>query len=116
MSMDLTEKEKDFVAKRAKLIQAWPLVGSLLLCLLIGLGLWLYFCRPLLANPMLVISKLESDAIPVSMLTLMAGLLPLCVLMCLLLTVVMVLFGFTLFANERKYHRMIQRLVDPQET
>ena len=92
------------------------LVGGVLLCLVLGLGVWLFLFKPLLANPFAVLSKLNSDSIPASTLTLMAGLLPVSVLMCLVLAIAIVLFGFAAFANEKKYIAMIQRMIEPAGT
>jgi hypothetical protein len=108
--VELTAEEKGFVAKRAKFVRAWPLVGTILLLLLLGLGVWLVVFNPLLANPFSVMSELNSYSIPESTLILMAGLLPVVVLTSLILTGAIVLFGFAAFANERKYIALIQRM------
>lgn len=107
----LTEKEQEFLAKRAKFIKAWPVVGGMLLCLLMGLGIWLFMFRPLLANPFFVLSELKNQSIVASNLSLMASLLPIAVLMCLALTLIILLFAFVAFANERRHIAVIQRLV-----
>jgi len=114
--MELTDKERKFVAKRAKLVQAWPLVGLILLCLVLGVGVWLFLFMPLLANPFAVLTKLNSDSVPASTLTVMAGVLPVSVLMCLVLAIAIVLFCFVAFANEKKYIRMIRRMLEPEGT
>ena len=114
--MELTDKERRFVAKRTKFVQAWPLVGGVLLCLVLGLGVWLFLSKPLLANPFVVLSKLNSGSIPASTLTLMAVLLPVSVLMCLILAIAVVLFCFAAFANEKKYIQMIHRMIEPAGT
>lgn len=108
--MEITAKEKRFLAKRTKLVQTWPLVGGILLCLVLGLGVWLFLSTPLLANPFTVLSKLRSNSIPVSTLTLMAGLLPVAILMCLVLAIAMVAFSFAAFSNEKKYIAMVERM------
>jgi hypothetical protein len=112
--MELTDKERKFVAKRAKLVQAWPLVGGVLLCLVLGVGVWLFLFMPLLANPFAVLTKLNSGSVPASTLTVMAGVLPVSVLMCLVLAIAIVLFCFVAFVNEKKYIRMIRRMAEPE--
>ena len=114
--MEITDREIRFVANRAKFVKAWPPVGGVLMCLAIGVGVWLFLFKPLLANPFAVLSKLNSDSIPASTLALMAGLLPLSVLVCIALAIAIVLFGFAAFANEKKYIAMIQRLIEPAGT
>jgi len=108
----LTEKEQEFLARRAKFVKAWPVVGGTLVCLLMGLGIGLFLIRPLLANPFFVLSELKSQSIVASNLSLMAGLLPVVVLMCLVLTLIILIFAFVAFATEKRHMAVIQRLVD----
>ncbi len=107
----LTEKDQEFLARRSKFIRTWPFVGGTLVCLLMGLGIWLFLFRPLLANPFFVLSGLKSQSIVASNLSLMAGLLPVVVLMCLVLTLIILIFAFVAFANEKRHMAVIQRLV-----
>lgn len=109
--MEMTTDEMRFLTRRRRLVRTWPLVGAVLLCLITGLAAWLFLTRPLLANPFTVISMLKGNSIPASTLALMAGLLPIAVLTCMILVLVMVLFAFASFVNEKKYLAMIQRIV-----
>jgi hypothetical protein len=108
-TMHLSNKEQRFLAKRSKLVRIWPYVGAVLLAMLIGLGMWLFWSKPLLANPLVVVTRLKSDSIAESTMVLMAGMLPVVVLMCIGLTVTVVLFAFAAFSNEKKYLAIIQR-------
>lgn len=110
--MEITNEEMRFVTKRRRFVKAWPLVGTILISLAIGLGVWLFLSKPLLANPFTVLSKLKSGSIPHSTLVLMAGILPIVVLMCIALVITIVLFVFASFNNERKYLAMVQRIID----
>ncbi len=107
--MELSNEERHFVAKRAKLVQTWPYAGAILLTILVGLGVWLYLSRPLLANPFFVLSQLNRGAIPESTIALLAGMLPVVVLVCMGLAVTVVLLAFAAFSNEKKYLTIIQR-------
>jgi len=84
-SMELTEQDRRFLARRAGFLSSWPYVGAGLLALLGALTLWLWFSKPLLANPTEVLARLERGSIETSTLTVMAGLLPLMTLLCLTL-------------------------------
>ena len=108
--MQLSDEERRFLVKRARLVRTWRYVRAILLAVLIGLGIWLFLTIPLLANPLVVMAQLKSDAIPESMLMLMASMLPIVVLMCLALAVTTVLFTFAAFSNEKKYLKLIQRI------
>ncbi len=113
--MQLSDEERRFLVKRAQLVRAWRYVGAILLAVLIGLGFWLFLTLPLLVNPFVVMTRLQSGSIPESMLMLMAGMLPIVVLMCLALValvVMVVLFIFVAFSNEKKYLKLIERHSD----
>jgi hypothetical protein len=110
--MQLNDTERRFLAKRTRLVRAWRYVGTVLLLALVGLGAWLFFSRPLLANPWAVMAGLEDGTIADAMLVLMAGMLPVVVLLCLVLAVAMVLFAFAAFLNERRYQQIIRRACD----
>ena len=107
--MQLSDEEHRFLSKRSRLLQAWRYVGTILLVILIGLGIWLLLSKPLLANPFIVMARLKSDSIPDSTMALMAGILPVVVLMCIVLAVTVVLFVFAAFYNEKKYLKIIRR-------
>ena len=107
--MRLSYQEQSFVAKRARFMRTWRYAGVILLALIIGLGTWLFLSRPLLANPFFVIARLKSQSIDEATMALMAGMLPVVTLACIVLAVVVVLFVFAHFSNERKYLAIIQR-------
>lgn len=107
--MQLNEKEQLFLAKRAKLVQTWRYVGGMLLSMLIGLGMWLFFSTPLLANPFFTMTQLKNNSVPESTMALMAAMLPIAILACLVVSVTAVLFVFGAFSNEKKYLTIIQR-------
>jgi ABC-type transport system involved in multi-copper enzyme maturation permease subunit len=107
--MQLNGEDQRFLAKRARLVKTWRYAGAILIAMLIGLGIWLFFSKPLLANPFVVLTRLKSDSIPESTMALMAGILPVVVLMCIFLAITIVLFAFLAFSNEKKYLTLIQR-------
>jgi len=106
--MQLSNEEQQFLAKRTSFVKTWRYVGALLLVMVIGLGMWLFWSKPLLANPFVVLSRLNSGSVPASTMVLMAGLLPVVVLMCIVLAITIVLFAFAAFSNEKKYLAIIK--------
>ena len=106
--MQLSNEEQQFLAKRTRFVQTWRYVGAILLVMLIGLGMWLFWSKPLLADPFVVLSRLNSGSVPASTMALMAGLLPVVVLMCMVLAITIVLFAFAAFSNEKKYLTIIK--------
>lgn len=113
--MMLEDNDQNFIKKRTRLIKLWPITGGLCISILLGLIAWLFFKNPLLANPFYVIDRLKENSIDISMLTLMAGILPIVVLSALLLCVVLVLLGFIMFSHEKKYLRLISELSSDKE-
>ncbi|MFO7665716.1 MAG: hypothetical protein R6V76_03775 [Desulfobacterales bacterium] len=106
--MQLSYEDQRFLVKRIRLVQTWRYVGAILLAMLVGLGMWLFLSKPLLANPFVVVTRLKSDAIPEATMVLMAAMLPVVVLTCIALAVAVVLFAFAAFSNEKKYLQIIQ--------
>ncbi|MCU0857927.1 MAG: hypothetical protein MUC65_05940 [Pontiellaceae bacterium] len=106
--MQLNHEEQQFLANRTRFVKTWPYAGAILLIMLIGLALWLFRSTPLLVNPFAALSRLNSDSIPASTLILMAGMLPVAVLMCIALAATIVLFAFAAFSNEKKYLAIIR--------
>jgi len=109
--MELEEKQKTFLKNRRRLTRFWPLVGSLLLLGIFALLVWLFLKNPLLINPYKIINKLDSGTIEYSTLVFMAAFLPMMFLMCFLLLVTMVIFTFSFIANEKKYLKIIDLLM-----
>lgn len=107
--MDRNDEERRFLARRERLVGAWRWVGPVLLALTIGLFAWLFWFRPLLANPFAVTRRLAAGEVPGPTVVLMAGLLPVAVLMSLVLAVVLVLFAHAAFSNERRYLEILRR-------
>ena len=112
--MNLSAQETSFIEKRNALARCWPITGSILMIVIALLCVWLLISRPLLVNPWHVLSQLRAESISESTLILMAAILPVAVLMCLVLTIVIILLGFSFFSKERKYIAMIHRLIDSQ--
>lgn len=110
--MELSTQERQFLEHRTQRVKAWKYVGPLLVVITLGGTLWLLIGYPLLANPFIVLSRLERGSIPLPTLTLMAGLLPIAVLTGMFLAMVMVLFIFAMVSNERKYLTIIQKNID----
>lgn len=108
--MELSNREMRFLANRAKLINAWRYVGTILLVGLIGVSAWLFWFSPLLCNPFAVLSRLNNDAMPVSTMALSAVLLPVMFLTCVVLALAILLLAFAAFANERKYLTVISKM------
>jgi membrane-anchored protein YejM (alkaline phosphatase superfamily) len=99
-----------FVERRRRLARSWNLVGTALLLILVGLGATLYFRMPFLANPLRVMDLLKEGTLERSTMELMAAMLPIVVLLCLSVTAIIVVFGFAIFSNERRYIAIIDEL------
>ena len=108
--MELTKEERQFLVRRTRCVNAWRYAGTILLVAMIGLGIWFFLSKPLLANPFVMLARLKNNSIPSSTMTLMTGLLPVVVLTSIFLAITIVLFAFAAFSNERKYLTIIQKM------
>ena len=107
--MNLTATEHAFVAKRRKLVAAWPWVGGGLIFALLGLAVWLWVRVPLMINPWAAIRDIEAGAVEETTLILMAVMLPITLLACLGALIAMLALFFAAFSNERKLIAVIDR-------
>lgn len=109
----LTEAQSQFLARRRKLSKAWPLVGSLLIVLVLGLYAYLFWSTPMLVNPYHVMERVKADELPRELALTMAMIMPLVVLWTGVLLIVFILFSFSMIGNERKLIRMVDGFREP---
>ena len=106
----LDKKDLDFLKKRSFFARWWNVVGSVMLAVLGGMGLWFFIRVPNFINPLHVIEQLQSGTLQQSTLVVMAAMLPIVVLGLLLVCCTVIGFGFAVFANERRYLRIIAKI------
>ena len=107
----LTENELAFLQMRRRFLRFWKIAGFSTLVFLTGLFSWLYFKVPNLVNPFHVQRQIESNALTPSVLKVMAALMPLMMVLAFFLSVAIILFGFSAYANERRYLKIIDSLL-----
>lgn len=112
---ELSPAEAAFVAQRERFARYWPLAGLVILLLVTGLVLWLWFAVPHMINPWAVADGLAAGTLPTPTLELMAAMLPVVVLMLCFFAFMVTLLLFASFANERRLVRLIREL-DGQTT
>lgn len=103
----MVQDDRDFVAKRKRLISSWPAVGIALIGLIVGFSLWLFFSSRWLIDPWFVMQQIQHDQISLTTLQTMALLLPVMFLVCLILLALVTLLAFAAFANEKRLIRII---------
>lgn len=106
----LSERQNEFLVNRRKLIKVWNYAGVIILVILIGFGVYMFFNTPLLINPFEVLIQLEEQTIEYSTLKLMAIMLPIIFATACFLLFVIVATMYTVFANEKKYLEIVERL------
>ncbi len=109
--MELPEQELSFIEKRRRMARNWIWIGSIMILVIVTFGVWSFWSQPMLFNPWFVLSQLKAEAFPKSTLILMAGILPVSMLMCLSLVLVIILLGFPSFSKEKKYISIIDKLI-----
>jgi hypothetical protein len=107
----LTAEQVKFLSRRRRLARLWPVVGVLLLLVVVAAVGWLFLRHPLLINPLAVTSRVEAGSLPGSTLTILAVMLPLMSLACFIVLTAVILYGFSVFAIERRYQRLIRSLI-----
>ncbi len=113
------QNDLQFLARRKRLAVFWNAIGTLLIIILVGLLGWLFLTTPYLVNPVYVSRQILAGTVERSTLEFMAMLLPFVVLAIFAVIGAVIGFGFAVFSNERRYHRMIDNLhttLDKQRT
>lgn len=107
----LDEKDAEFLRKRKRFASSWNFVGSVMLLVLLAMLCWLFVRTPSLVNPYHAARLLSEGAGDRAVTGIMAGMLPIALLALFGVTGTVILYGFAVFANERRYHRIIDGLM-----
>lgn len=108
----LTADQMEFLAKRRRLARLWPVIGALLLIVVVAAVAWLFLRHPLLINPLALTSRVQAGTLPNSTLVILAVMLPVMSLACFIVLTAVILYGFSVFAIERRYQRLIKGLLE----
>lgn len=109
--MNLTDEQNLFLSKRRKLVHSWRYVGSALIFITLGILTWQFIRNPLLANPLEVASRLSSNTIPESTLSVMVVMMPVFFLVSYFLILVVILILSFSLSTEKKYQRILDALL-----
>lgn len=113
--MALPEPDLDFLRLRKRLVRWWPMAAYALLSVLALCLVGLVYNSPYLANPFFVAKQLGSGLIESPTLAISAVLLPVVVLLLFLVVAIFIILGFALFANEKRYLKIIDALLNEDE-
>lgn len=111
----LTAEDRVYLARRERLLRYWPVAGGTLLCLLAGLGLYLWLEVPYLVNPRALGVAIETGRLAESTVLFMAALVPVLFVALLASAVLVVLLLFVVAANERRLLAMLRRGADRRD-
>jgi dolichyl-phosphate-mannose--protein O-mannosyl transferase len=107
----LAENDLSFLQMRRRFLRFWRTAGFSTLVFILALFFWLLFKVPNLVNPFHVQRQIESNAFTPSTLKVMAVLMPLMTVVAFFLAAAIILFGFSAYANERRYLKIIDSLL-----
>jgi hypothetical protein len=107
----LAEIDLAFLQMRRRFLKFSKIGGVSSLVFLSALFCWLLFKAPNLINPFHIQRQVEANALTLSALKVMAVLTPLMVAVAFFLSASIILFGFSAFANERLYLKIIDSLL-----
>ena len=113
--MELSDKQLKFIRSRRKLIDYRNYIVVFLSSIFAAFVVWLYYKAPLLVNPYEVISKLENSTLDIDTMILMAGMLPIMVLVALFLLGGFIIFLIIAMSNEQRYIKIIDKVIDNDE-
>ncbi|MGZ8163634.1 MAG: hypothetical protein ACXW0H_03775 [Methylobacter sp.] len=107
----LKKQDYDYLAKRRRFAALWPMAAWSMLAVLAGFSSWLFIQSPYLVNPVYVFQQLKSGAIDTAIMEIAALLLPAVTLTLLAVVSIIIVFGFSVFANEKRYLAIIDALI-----
>lgn len=110
--MKLSDKQLKFIRSRRKLIRYRKYVVPFLSILFVAFLGWMYYKATLLVNPYEVMSRLQSSSLDRDTMTLMAGMLPIIVLLAIFLLGALMIFFFIAMSNEARYIEIIDLVTD----
>jgi hypothetical protein len=113
--MELSDKQLKFIHRRRKLISFRKYVVLFLSILFVAFLGWMYHRAPLLVNPYEVMSRVESSSLDKNTMILMAGMLPIIVLLALFLLGALIIFFFIAMSNEARYIEIIDQIIDDKQ-
>jgi hypothetical protein len=106
--MTLTEEDERFLRKREALTRAWPIFGGFLLAALTFWIGWMLWRNTLVVNPYAMLGAIRDGTIEQSTLQLMAGMLPVAMILIFGLSAGIVLLLYGTFSNEKRYLGIIR--------
>ena len=107
----LAENDLAFLQMRRRFLRFWKIAGFSILVFLSVLFFWLFFKVPNLVNPFHVQRQIDSNALTPSALKVMAVLMPLMMALAFFLAAAIILYGFSVYANEQRYLKIIDSLL-----
>ena len=110
----LSEKDNDFLNKRKRLVATGTFVLGLILVFLCAGFVYMFISSPYIANPLHVADAIKQNSIDNSTMIMATILLPIIVIALFVMVVIFVLFGFSIFSNEKRYLSMIEKLQNNQ--
>ena len=103
----MTEKAKEFLKRRKKLLELWRYAAPGLLLIIVGAGAFIYIKTPLLLNPAETLERIKAGDISLPMLQLMAAMLPLVFTGLFILLLTLIVLMHAALKNEKKYMEII---------
>lgn len=110
--MELSDKQLKFIHRRRMLIGYRNYFVVFLSSIFAAFVVWMYYRAPLLVNPYEVISKVENSTLDRNTMILMAGMLPIMVLIALSLLGFVIILLFIAMSNEARYIEIIDQIID----
>ncbi len=110
----INRKDRTFLDKRKKLQRYWPIMGTIMIVMLLGLVIYLYIKSPKLINPFLVVDLIKTNSMSPSTMALMTAMCPVLSIFLLFTVAVVITYVWAFMILEARYHKIIEDL-EPSE-
>lgn len=105
-----SDKDKEFIDNRRRLINAWRYAGALSLIGLFVFILWLWYSNPILINPFGAITAIEAGSMTDTTMVIMAAMLPVIFVLTLFLILLLLVLVTVSMNNEKRYLAIIEQI------
>ena len=103
----INQKDRNFIDKRKKLHRYWPIMGTTMILMMLGLVIYLFIRTPKLINPFLVVELIKTNAIDPRTMVLMTAMCPVLTIFLLFTVAVVIVYVWAFMVLEGRYHKIL---------
>lgn len=112
----INQKDRNFIDKRKKLHRYWPIMGTTMILMMLGLVIYLFIRTPKLINPFLVIELIKANTLDPRTMILLAAMCPVLTIFLLVTVAVVIIYVWAFMVLEGRYHKILDDIDKPEQT